>query len=152
MKRISILLLICGTLGSVLSLAQTYQRRSTVTVRPPGVWQFYVRGVGYSATIAQQSVLEAPAWSPSQPLPLDFARVEEIARQELHHLVDDDAAWEPTSISLSRLKGATPPRWYYVVEFMPVSMSFTNGHADNFRVCIDASGKPGTFSALTRDK
>ena len=154
MKSIWILLLICGVVGSVLSFAQSGDRSDLPPgfVYPPGVWQFYLRGVGYSASIDKQSVLAAPTWLPSQPLPLDFARVEEIARRELHRFVDNDAAWEPTDFSLHRLKLANPPRWFYVVEFMPTSFSYTNRHADNFKVCIDASGKPGTCSAIISQK
>lgn len=95
MKSIWILLLICGVVGSVISLAQSGDRSDLPPgyVYPPVVWPFYVRGVGYSASIDRQSVLAAPTWSPSQPLPLDFARVEEIARRELRRFVDNDAAW-----------------------------------------------------------
>src|SRR5689334_20383865 len=122
MKRIWILLLVCGVVGSVLSFAQSVGRFKGIrpsgegppgSIRPPGTWTFYVRGVRYSTTISQRSVLTAPSWSPSHPLPLDFASVEEIARRELHRFVDNDAAWEATDFGLHSIQRATPPRWFY---------------------------------------
>jgi hypothetical protein len=154
MKRIWILPLMCSVVGSVLGFAQSVEHLKGIrpsgegtpgSIRPPGVWEFYVRGVRYSTTINLRSVLTAPSWSPSQPLPLNFASVEEIARRELHRFVENDAAWEPTDFSLHRVQGAIPPRWFYVIEFKPTSMSYTNGHADNVRVAVDSAGKPGMF-------
>ena len=152
MKRIFALLLALGAVGSLLVLAQTNEQLN-FAVAWPGSWQFHVGGAAYEATISQKAVLDSPSWSPSQPLPLTLARVEEIARQELRRLVDDDSKWEPTDFSLHRLKGATPPKWFYVVEFMPAKNTrdhFINGRYDTVRVLVNTSGSPGTFSPLPR--
>jgi len=88
----------------------------------------------------------SPDWTASQPIPLRFDRLEEIARQELAKLVADDSSWSVTSFQLHSIPEDQALKWYFVVEMKPFWEPGPPGpdeHHDSFYVYIDLSGKPG---------
>ena len=56
-------------------------------------------------------------WQPPAPLPLGWAKVEEIARTELRKLVQDEPNWLVTDFRVSRFERS--PGWYYAITFKP---------------------------------
>jgi len=56
-------------------------------------------------------------WQPPAPLPLGWAKVEEIARTELRKLVQDEPNWLVTDFRVSRYERS--PGWYYAITLKP---------------------------------
>src|SRR4029077_727298 len=65
---------------------------------------FYIDGVQYWATIGEEALLSGPDWTPSKPLPLDFTKVEGIARQELRRFISEDSTWEVAGFHLRSVR------------------------------------------------
>lgn len=149
-------------------------RRQFIASAPdPSLWPdiqvFHLNQVQYWAGISQEALLSGPDWTPSKPLPIDFGKVETIARKELRKLISDDSTWQVTSFHLRSVPVATPGandvqlvvsrKWYFQVEMRPVSQyqpevfadPLSHGqperaagqHSDSFCVFIDLSGQPG---------
>jgi hypothetical protein len=123
---------------------------------------FYINNVQYWARISEDALLSSPDWAPSKPLPLDFAKAEAIAREELRKLISDDSTWEVTGFHLRSVRDSTPdmnelrlrvsstPKWYFQVELKPVSGHRPEGagqRSDSFWVFIDLSGQAGNIQA-----
>lgn len=123
---------------------------------------FWLNHVQYLARISEDALRSGPDWTPSMPLPLDFAKAEAIARQELRKLVADDSTWELTGFHLCSVRVNTAdiddPRpsagstlkWYFQIEMKPVSAARPEGvgqHSDSFWVFIDLSGQAGKIQA-----
>ena len=81
----------------------------------PGIWYGQVGGVQYQSTIEQAAVLEGPAWTLSEPLPLAPALAAKKARTVLAKLTRGHRLWQVSEISIQRLEGAEPERWFFVV-------------------------------------
>src|SRR5437016_82369 len=89
---------------------------------------FYINNVQYRAGISEDALRPGPDWTPSKPLPLNFAIVEAIAREELRKLISDDSTWEVTGFHLRSVRVSTPdlddmklrvsntPKWYFQIE------------------------------------
>jgi hypothetical protein len=176
MQRIKLLLILGGaTLCAVTLSAQTSpvekfersfrphpqdQMRFRGGARDDGLRSeirvFYIKNVQYWARISESALLSSPDWTPTKPLPLDFAKAETTAREELAKLVADASAWEVTGFHLQSvgvdvgdpdtLKIGRTLKWFFQVEMMPpLGQRSESGaqHPDSFWVCIDLSGQPG---------
>jgi len=123
--------------GKIMSIQHRYQPQHRL---------FYINGVEYWTAIAGDALDASPDWTPSQPLPLGFARLEEIARQELKRLVADEPSWSVTSFQMQTVLGGQVPKWYYLVGMEPFWEPGPPGaerHPDAFWVFVDFSGKAG---------
>ena len=121
----------------------------------PEIRIFYINHVQYRARISEQALLSGPDWTPSKPLPMEFAKVEAIARQELRKLVADASNWEVTGFHLRSVQLSTPDinnlqlrvtKWYFQVEMKPLPGLHLEGaelHSASFWVFIDLSGQAG---------
>jgi hypothetical protein len=121
-------------IGSVSSVIQP-QRKT-----------FQINGVEYASWLQGASIEGSPDWMPDQPIPLKFAQVESIARQELAKLVTNDAHWSVTSFQLHSIAGRQALKWYFLVEMQPFwqpGPAGTDLHGDSFCVSIDLAGNPG---------
>jgi hypothetical protein len=78
---------------------------------------FEFDGQQYRVQLSHSDILSGPEWNPSLPLPLSFAKVEGIARQQLRKLGAEDEALPVTGFEVRRLLGVAEPRWYYAVTF-----------------------------------
>jgi hypothetical protein len=103
---------------------------------------FRIGAKAYRVTLAHGEVFASPVWQPSMPLPIDFAKVEGIARAELRKLVSDDSRWEVTDLGLTRISQTLQPEWFYVVELRPKWDGITPPR-DRFSEMVALSGKPG---------
>ena len=107
---------------------------------------FHINGVAFRSWMSGDSLRLSPDWAASQPIPLRFDRLEEIARQELAKLVADDSSWSVTSFQLHSIPEDQALKWYFVVEMKPFWEPGPPGpdeHHDSFCVHIDLSGRPG---------
>ena len=122
----------------------------------PEVRVFYIHNVEYRARIRDEALVSSPDWTPTKPLPLDFAKAETIARRELGKLVADASSWEVTGFHLRSVRVSVPnldtlqasrtPKWYFQIEMGPPSGQQSEGaphHPDSFWVFIDLSGRAG---------
>ena len=135
-------LILAQTLPSTVPLAtQEHQPRAPLNV--PGIaWIFNLNGKKYEAKITRDQVADGPEWTPAAPLPLTFAKVEEIARAELRKLVSDDSTWEVTELNLRRLTKESESKWYYVVKLTPRSID-RGVSPESFCLPISFSGEIG---------
>ena len=122
-------------------------------------WLFQIGGKRYKTTISHDEVKAGRAWNPSMPLPLSFAKAEEIARAELKKLVGDGdtASWEITELQLKRmpanelqlirLPGNDEPRWFFLIGMKPTPAdqppSQLKLEHDSFFVVMNLSGVVG---------
>ncbi len=113
-------------------------------------------------------------WKPSMPLPLSFAKAEEIARAELKKLVDDSASWEVTELQLKRIPDEDQPiwtipsltgtglefqrshtedqaKWFYLIGMKPREGSSRQKH-DSFFVAMNLSGAVGIIEEAYRTR
>lgn len=81
----------------------------------PGIWYGQIAGVQYQSTITRAAVLAGPKWTLSEPLPLAPSLAAEKARKALARLTRGHRLWEVSEISIQRLEGAKPQRWFFVV-------------------------------------
>ncbi len=110
--------------------------------------EFHISGLEYATWIKGESIESSPDWTPSQPAPLGFGQLEEIARQELAKIVTNDAPWSVTSFQLHSTPGRQALKWYFLVEMTPFwepGPEGKNEDHDSFWVGIDFSGKPGSI-------
>ncbi len=106
---------------------------------PPQIRVFYIKNVQYWARISDAALLSSPDWTPTNRLPLDFAKAETIARKELGKLAADASTWEVTSFHLQSvgvsvgdpdtLKVSRALKWYFQVEMRPSSVQHPEGGA-----------------------
>ena len=156
-------LLIIGTstLAVVLALGQTspveqfdrgirpHVKREFIQSVSTGllpVRRFYLNNIDYEAKLSAAAVDESPEWKPSMPLPIDFEKLERIARQELHKFVAEDSGWEVTEFHLQSVRNTVPVKWYFQVEMKPIleqPTAFTGKNADSFWLFVSFSGQPG---------
>ncbi len=121
---------------------------------------FYINNVEYRAWIRDEALLSSPDWTPTKPLPLDFAKAETIARKELGKLVADASTWEVTGFHLPSVRVSVPNpdtlqanrtlKWYFQIEMRPPSGQRSEGaahHPDSFWVFIDFSGQAGKIES-----
>jgi hypothetical protein len=124
-----------GKIGTVPSVIQP-QRKT-----------FRIDGVEYASWLRGASIEDSPDWVPDQPIPLKFAQLESIARQQLAKLVTNDASWwSVTSFQLHSIAGRQSLKWYFRVEMKPIwepGPPGTDPHGDSFCVSIDLAGNPG---------
>jgi hypothetical protein len=126
----------------------------------PEIRVFYINNVEYRARISDAALRSSPDWTPTKPLPLDLAKAERIARQELGKLVADASTWEvagfhlrSTGLSvgnLDTLQVSRTLKWYFQVEMRPPADQRSEGGArrpDSFWVFIDLSGQAGEIQA-----
>ena len=76
---------------------------------------------------------------PSLPLPLSFARAQEIARGELQKLVTDATTWEVTEFQLKRISGG---KWYYLIGLAPRG-AVSGPSSDSFFAAMNLAGDVG---------
>ena len=81
-----------------------------------------------------------PEWESSSPLPIGFAKAEEIARGELRKLVADESNWVVTEFQIARF--GRRPNWYYAVTLAPEMEAVGLRHR-SVTLLVDFSGKPG---------
>lgn len=116
-------------------------------------WRFYLHGKSLSSDLVRSDILSSPSWSPSEPLPLSPGKAVEVARTQLHTLVENESDWFPSEIIL-KCVGRTPPQdayraWYYGIRFDPTSRPTpTNGpvRLESVVICVDLFGRLGTIS------
>jgi len=158
------LLLICSALCcAAVLLAQTLP--STL---PSTEHRSYLGGSSNRPQVARQSsyiggrdylcFLEDSGVSadlqPPAPLPLGWAKVEEIARTELRKVVKDEPNWLVTDFRVSRFEGR--PGWYYAITLKPEIELITlmpaiapvNERPQSYTLLVDFSGKPGRGGRL----
>jgi hypothetical protein len=137
-------------------------------------WVFHIGDKFYRAKITHDEVRLGPDWKPSMPLPLSFAKAEEIARAELKKLVDDSASWEVTELQLKRIPDADQPiwttpsltgtglefqrnltedqvKWFYLIGMEPSEGSSRQKH-DSFFVAMNLSGTAGIIEEVYRTR
>ncbi len=112
---------------------------------------FHLNNVRYRATLSEEALLASPDWTPAKPLPLDFARAESIARQQLRKLVADDTPWEVKGFNLRsaeagmydadglRVPGKSTVKWYLQVELR----SSSGQQPGSFWVFMNLAGQTG---------
>jgi hypothetical protein len=127
--------------STVPSATREHEPRAPLSVQGFG-WVFNLNGKKYEAKISNDQIADGPEWTPAVPLPLTFAKVEEIARAELRKLVSDDSTWELTELNLRRLSNDTESKWYYVVKLTPRSVD-RGVIPDSFYLPISLSGEIG---------
>lgn len=119
----AILLALTGAVALSQSLPSTLPSRNRqyyIAAPPKGyAWHFQIGGKHYRAKISHDEIKAGPDWKPSMPLPLSFAKAEEIARAELKKLVGDTASWEVTDLQLKRIPNEDQPAWFYVIGMAP---------------------------------
>ena len=166
MRNLRTLLVLGGlAIPAVLVLAQvnsveTFERGLRPHVAQPKIQggtsfslpyrDFKLEGVEYRAGLSRSGLDSSPEWQSSQPLPIGFNRLEEIARQELGKLVTNDADWSVTGFQLQSVTTQTALKWYFVVEMRPFWEPAAPGAKvnDSFCICIDLSGRPGIIGRL----
>ena len=97
-------------------------------------------------------------WQPPAPLPLGWAKVEEIARIELRKLVQDESKWLVTDFRLSRFERG--PGWYYAITLKPEielialtsAIALVNERPQSYTLLVDFSGTPGKTGSLGTPK
>jgi hypothetical protein len=97
-------------------------------------------------------------WQPPAPLPLGWAKVEEIARTELRKLVQDEPNWLVTDFRVSRFERS--PGWYYAITLKPEIERITLSPAitlleerpQSYTLLVDFSGKPGKTGWLATQR
>lgn len=97
-------------------------------------------------------------WQPPAPLPLGWAKVEEIARAELRKLVQDEPNWLVTDFRVSRFEGS--PGWYYAITLKPEieritltpAIKLVNEPPQSYTLLVDFSGTPGKTGWLATPK
>ncbi len=118
-------------------------------VRPAGyAWTFHIGAKHYRARMTPDELVSEPDWKPSMPLPLNFAKVEEIARAELKKIVGDTASWEVTEFQLKRILFGDQPRWFYVIGMAPGEKGSLQKH-DSFFAAMNLSGVVGKIEEDT---
>lgn len=120
------------------SLSQMHQ--------PPTPRLFYINRVGYKAAISGVQIAASPDWDASQPLPVSFTRLEQIARQELAKLETDGDSWSVNSFELHSIPSDHGIKWYFVVEMKPFWGAGPQGAdqgPDSFSIYVDLAGKAG---------
>ena len=103
----------------------------------------YVGGREYLSMLKETRV--RPEWEPSAPLPLNLAKVEEVARTELRKLGPDDSWWIITEYQISRFGRGT--NWYYAVTLKP-EIQVVGLRPESFTLLVDFSGNPGVIRRL----
>src|SRR6185369_7831812 len=81
---------------------------------------FHIDRIEYATWIIGNAIESSPDWTPTQPAPLGFAQLEEIARRELAKILTNDAPWSVTSFQLLSTPGRQRLKWYFLVEMKPV--------------------------------
>jgi len=97
-------------------------------------------------------------WQPPAPLPLGWAKVEEIARTELRKLVQDEPNWLVTDFRVSRYERS--PGWYYAITLKPEieritltpAIKLVHEPPQSYTLLVDFSGKPGKTGWLATPK
>jgi len=97
-------------------------------------------------------------WQPPAPLPLGWAKVEEIARTELRKLVQDEPNWLVTDFRVSRFERS--PGWYYAITLKPEiervtltpAITLLEERPQFYTLLVDFSGKPGRTGWLATPK
>ena len=103
----------------------------------------YVAGKEYLSMLKEAGV--RAKWESSAPLPLNLAKVEEIARAELRKLGPDDSWWVVTEYQISRFGRGT--NWYYAVTLKP-KIQVVGLRPESFTLLVDFSGNPGVIGRL----
>jgi hypothetical protein len=174
----AILLTLTGALAISKSLPSALPSRNrehyaAVPAQPQEQsWVFHIADKFYRAKITHDEVRLGPDWKPSMPLPLSFAKAEEIARAELKKLVDDSASWEVTELQLKRIPDEDQPiwtipsltgtglefqrshtedqaKWFYLIGMKPREGSSRQKH-DSFFVAMNLSGAVGIIEEAYR--
>jgi hypothetical protein len=96
-----------------------------------------IDGLRLCNTLSKEATLSGPDWDPSQPLPLSFTSVEDIARAELRKLVKDEPMWAVEGISLARWNDH-PQKWNYLIHLRDASGT------DYLMVNVTMGGSAGT--------
>jgi hypothetical protein len=130
MRHKQLLLITATTASALFVFAQSGDNTSRHVIKPAAT-HFHLDDVGYTATIDAEAVYSSPQWMPAMALPLNFSSAEDIARRKLRELVPDEQRWEVTQFALHRLRRSDPPKWYYAIQFMPISLKpgLTNRYA-----------------------
>ena len=116
----------------------------------PNQNSFFLDDVELATGLSKQSILSGPNWTPSEPLPLGLADVEQIARAQLRTIVQDEPSWVVLDISLLRLSEPNlqgSPKWQYTVMLGPrpdLSPITSAGHINTFTAHVSMSGEVGS--------
>jgi len=124
------------TLPSTVPLATSHLHRS----RPDpaaGDWPSFIEGRKFHSTITHEQITEGPEWTPSAALPLTLDKAEQVARVELHKIVNDHSSWEVSEFVIRPFREGTQTWWFYVVRLRPKESS------DHFELPVSFSGEPG---------
>jgi hypothetical protein len=116
-------------------------------ISPPPRKVFHIDGAEYATWMNVDLLESGPDWSPSQNVPVGFAALEEVARQELAKWVTNDLPWSVTSFQLFSTPGNQGLKWYFLVELKPVwepGPTDSIEKHDSFMVYVDLLGRPGT--------
>lgn len=151
-------LLLWGQSGKVETLERNFRPHVSqgkfagggTGLRMPEPLVFQIEGASYRSWMAAASLQASPDWTASQPMPVSFARLEQVARGELAKLVTDDASWSVRSFQLHSIPQELSLKWYFVIEMKPVwepTVPAAN-EPDSFRIYIDLAGTPGTIRRL----
>ena len=104
---------------------------------------FKIDDMSLRSSIPRQMVDSGPDWWPSKPLPLSFSAAEQIGREELGKIIENESIWELTEITLQRIQcpGREQTKWFYSLAFRPPGGWCS--HPDSFTIPIALSGTPG---------
>ncbi len=106
---------------------------------------FEFEGQKYRVALRHQQILSGPEWNPALPLPLGFAEVENIARQQLRKLGAEDEALQITALQLQRLRDTAQSRWYFAVTFRS-ALDVRGEPFDRITFLVSLQGEPGQVS------
>jgi len=106
------------------------------------VRNFEFDGQAYRVLLPHRDILSGPEWNPSLPLPLSFAKVEEIARGQLRKLGAEDEALPVAGFEVHRLLEVAEPKWYYAVTFRS-ALDVRGELFDRITLLVSFGGQPG---------
>ena len=148
--------LLAQTLPSTLPLEHKYYLGGSSSRPQPASQTSCVGGKVYCCYLEDSGV--SADWQPPAPLPLGWAKVEEIARTELRKLVQDEPNWLVTDFRVSRFERS--PGWYYAITLKPEmeritltpAIKLVNEPPQSYTLLVDFSGKPGKTGWLSTPK
>lgn len=125
----------------LLLLISTVCTGETTFTFYPTHYIFTLEGVTYATFLEEAAIKASPRWDMSQPPPISFKKVVELARTGFEKRLHAKPAWRVSSIELQPTGSPHDGKWYYVVRLEPQADA---GHlGESFTMLVDFLGKPG---------
>jgi len=118
---------------------------------PTEIRTFYISGKEHRSVLRASQAEPPSEWNSSSPLPMGFAKAEEVARGELAMFVNDAAELLVSDFHVGRFAGQ--PYWYMAVTFEPATQVVSDAlPPDSFTVLLDFAGRVGRISRVEAPK